>query len=324
MIDIEKKLKELPDVANATLGGISADSSLKYKILSAANTQPAKNKRNFSRLSIALTSVSACLVVLALTFTVFPNLFSVKTPDQPPNDVLIQHSAAGHTDVDTSQTRALLTIPQDSMNITAGGMNVNLSSLWAAGGNNFPLVAVDGKYYRQLTGVDVSGNLGESLGTVEVYTDEPALAPQSGFISNVAPQGSSVYAVSGLSTSGLIAADVNGSVLPFQRISFAGTAILAGESLQSTLGFSSSDVNSLQLSDVGTLTDNAKAQELISFLLNNASYSSPSLGRGSQILHIQLKNGVTIQMYADDDVFSACGAWSCPDFTQAFQNALNQ
>lgn len=324
MIDLDKRLKELPGIVDSALGGISADSSLKYKILSSTNQATRKNERSFSRFSIALTSISTCLIVLAVSLAAYPNLLSQKTvPVAPPNNILIEHSAAGHTDGSAnSQTRALLTIPQSSMDISAGA-NSNVNSFWASGGDNFPLISINGEYYRQINGMDVANLRGESLGAVEEYTEEPALSSSGKVISNIASLGTEVYSVSGL-FGGLVAAEVNGTISPFQRVSFAGNAIYDGENLQSTLGFSSSDVQSVQLSGVGSISDSAKAQELVSLLLNNASYVSPSLGSGSQILQINLKNGAALQMYADDDVYSACGSWSCPDFSQAFANALSQ
>ena len=319
MIDVEKKLKDLPQMAESSLKGLEASASLKYKILTSARDNTEKKRFTFPRLSVVLSTVSACLIVLTLSIAAYPTLITAPTKD--PTPPLVPHSAAGHNEGGSGQQRALLNIPQGSISITAGEGGP-LNSLWAAGGNNFPLIAVNGKYYRQTAGMDVSSLIGNSLGTIEEYTDEPALSP-SAIVSNVVLQGEEIFFFFFMGD-GMIGANINGSFIPFQRVSFAGNAILAGESLQSTLGFSTGDVSAFELSGFGTVSDGAKVQELASLLLNESSYLSASLGSGSQLLHIHLTNGLTLQLYVDDSTFSACGSWSCPDFQQAFTDAMAQ
>ena len=56
----------------------------------------------------------------------------------------------------------------------------------------------------------------------------------SGMVSNVVARGETVYAISGMSGA-LVAAQVDGSTRVFQRVSYAGTAIIGSETLADTL-----------------------------------------------------------------------------------------
>ena len=39
-------------------------------------------------------------------------------------------------------------------------------------------------------------------------------------------------------------------------------------------------------------------------------------------MQIGLTNGLTLQLLAGEDAVSACGSWSCPDFYEAFAEAI--
>ena len=41
-----------------------------------------------------------------------------------------------------------------------------------------------------------------------------------------------------------------------------------------------------------------------------------------QSLLIQLDSGLTLQLAVKNDKLSACGTWSCPEFLEAFEAAL--
>ena len=78
----------------------------------------------------------------------------------------------------------------------------------------------------------------------------------------------------------------------------------------------------VELSGVGTITDQNTAESLVDTLLDNASFESSGSVSGSQSLLIQLDNGITVQMAVKDDKLSACGTWSCPEFIDAFTDAM--
>ena len=58
-------------------------------------------------------------------------------------------------------------------------------------------------------------------------------------------------------------------------------------------------------------------------LLGGADYQSTGMsGKGS--LQIGLQNGLTLQLLVGEDTVSACGTWSCPDFFEAFHEAMGK
>ena len=119
----------------------------------------------------------------------------------------------------------------------------------------------------------------------------------------------------------LVAAEVNGSMRLFQRVSFNGNALRGSETLDDTLQISG-HIASMELSDVGVITDADTCEQLISTLLDCATYESSATVSGRQSLLICLDNGLTVQMAVRDDSLSACGTWSCPEFFEDFQAAL--
>ena len=97
--------------------------------------------------------------------------------------------------------------------------------------------------------------------------------------------------------------------------------MVGSEGLGDTLQISG-HVLALELSGVGTVTDASAAQTLVDTLLDNAVYESSGSVSGKQSLLISLDNGLTVQMAVKNDKLSACGTWSCPDFFDAFQAAI--
>ena len=193
--------------------------------------------------------------------------------------------------------------------------------IWApASGANFPLLCVDGRYYRLLTNPTSLGSdlTGSALGTVDAYTSEPALT-SGGIVSNIVPQGETVYSVNGMSGA-MVAANVDGSMRVFQRVSFGNTALKGGEGLADTLR--AGNVVAMELTGVGTVTDAATAQSLYNTLIGNATLARSGASETGASLLIQLSNGLTLQMAVRDESVMACGTWSCPEFFEAFAAAV--
>ena len=179
---------------------------------------------------------------------------------------------------------------------------------------------MDGATYRMLqspTGIS-SSLLGEELGQVTEFNVEPALGT-SGMVSNVVARGETVYAISGMSGA-LVAAQVDGSTRVFQRVSYAGTAIIGSETLADTL-CDPADVEWMDLAGTGRISDVATAQQLMQILVDYADYQSTAMS-GSGSLLIGLKNGLTLQLLVSDESVSACGTWSCPEFFEAYAQAI--
>ena len=308
MKSVEERLKALPELAEST--GFQADEQLKRKILRAAQEKKGRAGGFAVR---RLVPVMCALVILAgAAAVIVPRISGQK--DTP----LLTSKPAGQV-----QTGDLLAwdVPQGSISIKAS-RNPSFRSIWAqATGGNFPLVGVNGAYYRLLTNPTAISDdlLGEKLGTVDTFTNEPALAGANGICSNTVQEGETVYAVRGM-TGALAAAKVNGNMRVFQRVSFGDWALLGRETLADTLRADS--VVALELSGQGTVNDPAEAKRLIGILTDNAQFLRAAGGESNQSLLIQLENGIVIQMAVNGERLIACGTWACPEFFEAYQEAL--
>ena len=118
----------------------------------------------------------------------------------------------------------------------------------------------------------------------------------------------------------MAAANVNGQMRVFQRVSFGDSALVGGEKLSDTLKASSAVA--LELSGVGAINDPATAQRLMDILVKNASFLRAGGSETNQSLLIQLKSGLVLQMAVNGERVIACGTWACPEFFDAFQEAM--
>ena len=306
-----KRLEQLPEIADKALGGLTAGHHLKLRMEKAA-ANPAPQPRR----TPAWVPALSCALVLAIALGVgIPAL-------QPQVDnSLISTQAAGQNGI--GNERGLLDLENNDVNIRQSGEAPRYHSIWASGDNgNFPLIGIEGKYYRMLTSPkSVSRSaLGSSLGTVAEFTTEPSLSGTDVLLSNKVSQGSEVYAISGMGGT-LVAAEVDGSYRVFQRVSFNGSALRGSEDLADTLQLGG-HIISMELSDVGTVTDKDVCESLFATLIDCASYESSGNVSGKQSLHIELDNGLTVQLTIKNDKLSACGTWSCPEFFEEFEDAI--
>lgn len=312
MKSVEERLRALPEIAEST--GLQADEALKRKIMRAANEKKGE-KASLRRLVPVLCCALA--VIIGIGAFAFP-ADSVPGP-QPTNIPLIESAPAGMNDV--PGMRLALDVPQGSITIR-NSSNPSYRSIWAkASGGNFPLVGVNGRYYRMLTNpTSISASLlGAPLGAVDTYTSEPALAGKNSVCSNVVAAGEVVYAIQGMNDA-MAAANVDGVLRVFQRVSFGDHALVGGESLADTLKADS--VVALEISGVGTINDAAKARELVNILTGNAVFLRSGGSETNQSLLIQLSSGLVLQMAVNGERVIACGTWACPEFFDAFQEAL--
>ena len=312
MKSVEERLNALPDLANST--GLQADEQLKRKILRLAREKQSGRRTVIRRLVPAL-----CALAVLLGAGVFAYPALQPQGPQATQTPLIDSMAAGSGAA--LGEKLAMDVPQGSISIRSSA-NPSYRSIWApASGGNFPLVGVNGRYYRMLTNpTNVSGSLlGETLGTVDNFTSEPALAGKSGICSNVVASGETVRAVSGMKGA-LIAAPVNGQTRVFQRVSFGDNALVGGEGLADTLKAGS--VTALELSGVGTINDADTAKRLINLLTGSATFLRAGSSETNQSLLIQLSNGIVIQLAVNGERVMACGTWACPEFFDAFREAL--
>ena len=318
-----KRLQQLNEIAQEALGGLDAGQELRLRILKTARTQERPAAKGLLRPMPMMAMAAALVVLLAAGSLLAPGALNPATNQGSGNDVFDSLPAGQATDV-PFVARAMLDVPPGSISLRPGS-NPEYRSIWANGnGGNFPLVGISGKYYRMMRNPSsVPQNLLDSgIGQVAEFNEEPALADQSQIISNIVGQGETVYTVSGMGDS-LVAANVDGEMRAFQRVSFANNAVLGGESLGDTLGISGKVIG-MELTDVGTISDETIASNLADILLNSASYqNSAGSQSGKRSLLIQLNNGLFVQMFVKNDTLSACGSWSCPEFFEAFSAAAS-
>ncbi len=286
--------------------------ALKYKIKATINDKQSSSVR-LRRLAPAL---SLALVVIAGAVAL-PRLIGRPGTPAPVIDTV----AAGGVSLSGGTQSALLDVAQGSITIRKSS-NPSYRSIWAqASGASFPVIGVNGRYYRMLTNPTSLGSdlLGGSLGNVTNFTSEPALAGTQGIVSNIVNQDEAVYSVSGMNNAA-VAAKVNGVYRLFQRVSFGDRALIGGESLSDTLR--ASNVVALELSGVGTVNDPDTAKRLYGILTDNAEYQRAGGNETGQSLLIQLSNGLVLQMAVNGERVIACGTWACPEFFEAFTEAL--
>lgn len=310
------RLNQLPEIANKALGGVNAGPEMKQRILAAASQQ--RRPRAARRPMLA---AAACTLVLVLALSIgVPSLTRTGAPIDTNVGPLITTQAAGSGDVHNE--RALLDLNPGAVTITKSSGVPKYRSIWEEGKNAFPLIGVNGRYYRMLTSpsaVDAS-LLGSSVGTVNEFTTDPALSGTDSIVSNKLPSGTQVYPVSSMGGT-LVAAELDGAMRLFQRVSFNGSALRGSEKLADTLQISG-HVIAMELSDVGTITDSSMCSGLISTLMKNASYESSGSVTATQSLLIALDNGLTLQLGVKNDKLAGCGVWSCPEFIEAFEAAV--
>ena len=307
-----KRLEQLPDVANRQLGGLEATPTLLCKIkLQAAETRERPSVHAIMRPVLAV----CCALVLcigAVTALKSPSGPATLSADAP--NVLDSKAAGTHTEP-TMQPMTAADVPQGVISMSASARRSADSLFASPDANSFPLVTLDGATYRMLdqpSGISRS-LLGTEMGVVTEFNVEPALGT-GGVVSNVIPCGQSVYAVGDLGGA-LVASEVDGALRVFQRVSYAGTAVIGKETLRDTL-CEPTDVEWLEVEGLGRV-DGPRAQELIATLLDFADYQSTAFtGTGS--MQIGLTNGLTLQLMTGEDTVSACGTWSCPDFFEGF------
>lgn len=314
-MDIEAMLRDLPSDADKALDGLYATPFLKARIDRAAEAK--KRGHGIPALPKWAPALCCCVLVLVIALVALPGGSS-----QP--GTLINSATLGQP---TEAPAGVLTadLRNGDISISASPAKPGYRNIWSEAHNgSFPLIGIQGKYYRMLTNpntVDAS-LLGAQIAEIEEFTTEPSLSGADAVLSNAADFGTAVYEVSGTPSSALVAAEVNGRMRLFQRVSFNGNALRGKEKLDNTLA-ASNQVIGMELSGVGTVTDPAACQALTETLLDYASYESSGSISSRQALLIELNNGLVLQLAVKGDNLAGCGVWSCPEFFEAFEASLD-
>ena len=320
-----KSLDQLGPIADEMLGGLHADERMRLAIRRAAEANAAPARRPLRRLVPAACCAALALMCVGVTAARLGGNAPEANPSvmlaAEPTVMAIDTIAAG----DGSDASAAGTLVADlGGNAMVRRAEADGESLFAAGEGDIPLVTVNGAVYQMLaTPKDVGGALlGGQVGTVQHHDAQPSLAASdalSAGLSNVAAEGTAIYAISGLAETTAVAAEVDGSMRVFQRVSYAGRGP-GGLGLEDTFSVRG-QVKRLELSGVGTLTGDA-ANAAIDVLLDHAVLKSADATARRQTLTVTLDSGLRLQLGVSGDTLCGCGGWSCPEFFEAFEAAL--
>lgn len=304
----------IPEIATEMMGGLQATPALRHRILVKADRiqrarQQSAPAATRDRKPALLRYAPVLSMGLLLTLMIGLGINHAADP-------LANLSPTGAPVAQTD-------LPSYSAgNEVAEGAVPQFRSLFAGEGANPPLIAVHGRYYRMLTVPVPDGVIGTPIAEVQDFTDEPALAATVGVVSNIAKVGTQVYSVEGIDNKTACIAEVDGSPRLFQRVGYASATFLGNEMFEDTFDVYGK-VAALELSGVGVITDEYKANNLIYTLNEFAVYNGSDVPEGEQALTVYLDNGLSLQLMVQDDVFGGCGAWVCPEFFEAFSDAMN-
>lgn len=309
-----KRLDNLPQIAQRQLGGLEASAA----ILAKAKLEAAD--RRAPRWAMTLRPVAAVCAALVLCVGAVAalNTAPVEPETVTPINVMDNHSAG--LSAPTAVPRTLAEVPSGVISMSAGIRRGGDTLFAELGSSAFPLITLDGATYRLLVSPSAisASLLGDAIGTVNEFNIEPALG-SGGVVSNAVACGETVYAISGMNGA-LAAAKVDGALRVFQRVSYAGNSVIGNESLGDTL-CAPEDAAWIEVSGMGRVDDPAQVQQLMHTLLDYADLQGTSLS-GDGSMQIGLNNGLTLQLLCGSDAVSACGTWSCPDFFEAFAEAV--
>ena len=318
MFDL-KSLDQLGPITDEMLGGLHADEAMRLKIKRAAMEGGAKTRRPAMRLVPAVCCAALALCCVGVWSTT-RHVTDKPEMTEAPVAVSIDTIAAGEGAAFGGET-----LMADLNDNAAVRMAVpKTASLFAAGRGDIPMIAVGGAVYHMLETPKDIGNslLGESLGDVALFDEQPSLASpkeMNAGLSNIAPQGAVIYSLKDLPKTTAVAAEVDGGMRLFQRVSYAGKGP-AGDSLEDTFSVRGR-VKEMTLSGVGTLSGDA-ANAVASVLLDQAVLKSADASARKQTLTVTLDSGLRLQLGVSGDTLCGCGGWSCPEFFEAFEAAL--
>lgn len=314
---VDAQLQHLPETVNTSLAGLTADAALNQRIQTAVrDSRASRQKPPFSvRRLMPVAGVCAAAVALCI------GVSSLLT--QPAATPLIQSNPLGSDAPAATEQMLRGDLRTSDVSIGQKQSVPSYRNLWSSGssGSTFPLIGVNGSYYRMMTSPrSVSSSLlGSSLGSIAEYTTEPSLSSTSVILSNKASFGAEVYGISGMSGT-FVAAEVDGQMRLFQRVSFNGNALMGAETLSDVMQLSG-HVVSIELSGVGTVSDVNTCASLVSTLLSSATYEGSGSLSANQSLLLELDNGLVYQFAVKNDRLASCGTWSCPEFFEAFDAA---
>lgn len=142
-----KQLEQLPEMADQMLGGLKADAAMKQRILQAA----AGERPVTRRVPVMRIAAVACVCVIATGVGVFA--INRKQPVRESVPTVYAMTAGESTaalEEAAPMERALLDLGNSSIQVHSKSASA-FRSIWESSGNSFPMIGVNGQYYRMLT-----------------------------------------------------------------------------------------------------------------------------------------------------------------------------
>ncbi|MDO4484625.1 MAG: hypothetical protein Q4C54_09440 [Clostridia bacterium] len=307
-------LNEFPQWADNALGGLKADDKLKYRILQAAKEQPQTRKAPRWTYAVGTCLAAAVIVVGGIGLNM-----QQKSSEPVAPIISTRAGVSAEEKLDTFADEVFVA----SGYVEEADSVAPASTLWAQDDQaDVPVISVNGRCYRMLTTpMDVPvALLGNQLAKVESFTADASLQPSNTVFSNVVHADMPVYAIPGMENT-LVAAQVNDHMRLFQRVSFNGHALVGREKLADVLQISGRVV--MMTDEQGRcIFDQDVIDSLVATLFADAVYEAPGHIQGSRCLQLTLDNGLMLQLDIDRDSVSACGTWSCPEFINQLESAL--
>ena len=302
---LEKQLQQLPKTADELAADVRADEKLYQVIRTRAAQRGARTVRRWI-VSAAAVAAAAALILLCL-------------PQGGQQSTLnIESVTAGDSGGAAPAPSTRADLPAGSVTLQNADDVPAFRNLWAGNSDSrFPMVLVNGVYYRLLSSPKQLKNsqLGAEIGTIAQYTTEMT---GTGLCSNTVLSGETVWQVRGMGDS-VVAARIDGQIRVFQQVTANGQGRVPA-SLSEAIA--QGGVTEISLSGVGRVRDAATAQRLAGVLVSQAFCQGGGCARTGQVLHIAFSNGVTLQMYVQNDSVSSAGTWSCPAFFEQFRQAI--
>lgn len=311
-------LNNLRKIADQQLGGLTATTGLKNRILSKAEEKTAARARLPKRRLIVSAALGAACLLVMLAVLPKPQSDDNRTIVLVPEKSLMQSRNAGgaREEAQADVRRGVALVGQVTLQTGSDSMSETLFDGELDG--DFSMLLVNDRVYRLLTLPDAVNrkDFGIFLDTVDEYSFSPALSTAKS-VSNVLQMGEGVYRTAD-AVPGLVVADCKGQARLWQRACYGGKALLSGESLSDTLCHAD-QLKSIEWVNHGEITGEA-AQELYALLMNGSYMDAHCYGGESVLLH--LNNGFSMQLFLSGDRISACGTWYAPEFAKALMQAL--
>ena len=336
MAEKTERLDGLRTTADAAFSGLHADEAMRLRILRAAREGKAEQRLRW--LSPAgLMPVACGLLILTVGGAAVLRGRQLTGANVPAGEVstvsvngleseegtLLLSDNGGQEGASVSSLQSIRA--GEAKNEKAGARGAGISAVVSEGvenentlfetyGREIPVICMNGAAYQLLKEpAELDSSLvGGAVGTVSLVTETPSLEVGSGeTVSDCTENGANIYRVASLPETTAVAAEVDGKMRLFQRISYAGYGT-ENAALADLLGIRG-QVSEISMSSGGTLSGDV-AEQALELLLDSAVCIADDAEPGTETVTFVLADGLQLQMTADGGTLVGCGAWQCPEF----------